>query len=149
MNASAFEVKFASWALYADELSKIRHAVFVQEQGVPLGIELDEKDADPLAVTHVAATSAISGMIGTARMLLEPAAVRIGRMAVLPGWRGRGVGQKMLEVLCDEAKRRGYYMVRLYAQTHAAPFYAKQGFIVFGEEFFEAGIRHIEMRRNP
>jgi predicted GNAT family N-acyltransferase len=70
-------------------------------------------------------------------------------MAVLPGWRGRGVGQKMLEVLCDEAKRRGYYMVRLYAQTHAAPFYAKQGFIVFGEEFFEAGIRHIEMRRNP
>ncbi|MCA3000942.1 MAG: GNAT family N-acetyltransferase [Rhodocyclaceae bacterium] len=149
MNASAFEVKLASWALCGDELSKIRHAVFVQEQGVPLGIELDEKDTDPLAVTHAAATSAIGGMIGTARMLLEPAAVRIGRMAVLPGWRGRGVGQKMLEVLCDEAKRRGYYMVRLYAQTHAAPFYAKQGFIVFGEEFFEAGIRHIEMRRSP
>lgn len=147
MNAPVFEVGLASWALRGDELSKIRYAVFVREQGVPLALELDEKDADPFAVAHVAATSATGDTIGTARMLLEPEAVRIGRMAVLLNWRGRGVGQRMLEVLCDDAKRRGYFLVRLYAQTHAAPFYAKQGFAAVGEEFFEAGIRHIEMRR--
>jgi predicted GNAT family N-acyltransferase len=148
MNALAFEVELASWALYGDELSKIRYAVFVREQGVPVALELDDKDADPFAVAHVVATGAAGETIGTARMLLESEAVRIGRMAVMPDWRGRGVGQKMLEVLCDDARQRGYLLVRLNAQTHAAPFYAKQGFIAFGEEFFEAGIPHIEMRRN-
>lgn len=148
MNAPVFEVELASWAVSGDELSKIRYAVFVIEQGVPLELELDDKDADPFAVAHVVATGAVGETIGTARMLLESEAVRIGRMAVMPNWRGQGVGQKMLEVLCDDAKRRGYFLVRLYAQAHAAPFYAKQGFIAFGEEFFEAGIRHIEMRRS-
>ena len=148
MNAPAFEVKLASWALYGNELSKIRYAVFVREQGVPLALELDDKDADPFAVAHVAVTTAAGETIGTARMLLESEAVRIGRMAVMPGWRGQGVGQQMLEVLCDDAKQRGYFLVRLYAQTHAAQFYAKQGFIAFGEEFSEAGILHIEMRRS-
>jgi predicted GNAT family N-acyltransferase len=149
MNAPAFEVKLTSWALSGDELSKIRNAVFVKEQGVPLALELDDKDADPFAVAHVVATDAAGETIGTARMLLESGVVRIGRMAVMPDWRGRGVGQKMLEVLCADAKQRGYVLVRLHAQTHAAPFYAKQGFIAFGEEFFEASIRHIEMRRSP
>jgi predicted GNAT family N-acyltransferase len=147
MNSPVFEVELASWAVSGDELSKIRYAVFVREQGVPLEIELDDKDADPLAVVHVIATSDAGVAIGTGRMLLERDSVRIGRMAVMPDCRSQGVGLSMLEVLCDDAKRRGYSLVRLYAQTHAARFYAKQGFTAIGEEFFEAGIRHIEMRR--
>jgi predicted GNAT family N-acyltransferase len=38
--------------------------------------------------------------------------------------------------------------VALNAQTHAAPFYARYGFIVAGETFMEAGIPHVAMERN-
>jgi predicted GNAT family N-acyltransferase len=35
--------------------------------------------------------------------------------------------------------------VLLHAQITAAPFYLREGFSVVGEEFEEAGIRHVEM----
>jgi len=34
----------------------------------------------------------------------------------------------------------------LSSQSHAAPFYLRHGFAIEGEEFFEAGIAHINMR---
>jgi predicted GNAT family N-acyltransferase len=44
------------------------------------------------------------------------------------------------------ARQRGDREVILNAQTHAAPFYARHGFLREGEEFMEAGIPHITMR---
>ena len=147
MTTAAFDVQIADWARQHDVLSEIRYAVFVEEQGVPLALELDDLDRDPSAVVHVIANSVDGAAIGTARMLLEDGMVRVGRMAVLQTWRGQGVGMQMLDALCENAKQRRYSKVRLYAQMHAAQFYRKQGFAPVGEEFNEAGITHIEMRR--
>jgi predicted GNAT family N-acyltransferase len=61
--------------------------------------------------------------------------------------RGTGVGAKVLDALMAKATELGYPELILNAQTHAAPFYARVGFEQVGDEFEEAGIPHIEMRK--
>ncbi len=46
----------------------------------------------------------------------------------------------------DEARRRGHREVVLSAQTHAVPFYEREGFRTEGEIYDDAGIPHIDMR---
>jgi predicted GNAT family N-acyltransferase len=67
-------------------------------------------------------------------------------MAVRKPGRGNGIGGELLQVLMAQAKARGDKVVVLSAQTHAAPFYERHGFSIDGEEFFEAGIPHINMQ---
>ena len=118
----------------------IRFAVFVEEQGVPADIELDQSDGDSVHALAFEGNEAI----GTARLLPDG---HIGRMAVLKGWRGRGIGGRLLARLIDEARRRGHHEVVLSAQVHAAGFYRAHGFVEEGEEYMEAGIPHRDMRR--
>jgi predicted GNAT family N-acyltransferase len=68
-------------------------------------------------------------------------------MAVLPAWRGRGVGRALLAAVLDTAQARGHDTLRLSAQTHAAAFYARAGFVAVGSEYEEAGIPHIAMQK--
>lgn len=117
----------------------VRESVFVGEQGVPLELEWDEWDEPS---EHAIAFDAQGRAIGTARLLPRGA---IGRMAVLKDWRGQGVGSCLLEAVLGRARHRSLVRVTLHAQTHAAGFYRRFGFSERGEEFFEAGIPHVEM----
>ena len=140
-----YYVEICSWAEHQNELSKIRHTVFVQEQKVPVEIEQDELDA--VSVHAIARVNEGDIVIGTGRLILDGKLPRIGRMAVLRTWRNAGVGAAILDVLCREANTRGYREVMLNAQIHASPFYFKHGFLSHGAEFTEAGIPHQEMRK--
>ena len=135
-----FRVRLVGWDEAAPVLSRIRTTVFVGEQGVPPEIEID--GCDPECVQALA-ESAAGEAIGTGRLMPDG---RIGRMAVLAAWRGRGVGAAMLEALVAEARRRGFRETYLHAQAHAKDFYARHGFVVEGEEYLEAGIPHVLMR---
>ena len=119
----------------------LRFAVFVTEQQVPADIELDS--FDPLSV-HVVAFDPSGAAVGTGRLLPDG---HIGRMAVAQSARGSGVGSAMLTALMDEARRRGHSQAILSSQTHARDFYRKHGYTVYGEEYDDAGIPHVEMRR--
>ncbi len=130
-----FHLDPAAWTLDSRELLAIRDAVFVAEQGVPEDIERDDDDAH---ARHVLARNAGGAPIGCARMVDG----RIGRMAVLPGWRGRGVGSAMLRHLLEIASATGRRQVSLHAQVDALPFYRKHGFRPEGDRFLEAGIEH-------
>jgi predicted GNAT family N-acyltransferase len=68
-------------------------------------------------------------------------------MAVRKCARGTGVGSALLKALMLQAQARGDLAVVLSAQTHAAPFYARYGFVAEGEVYLDAGIKHILMRR--
>lgn len=119
----------------------LRFAIFVGEQKVPAGIELDDMDAQSL---HAVAFDEAGKVIGTGRLL--PGG-KIGRMAVVKEWRRRGVGADILEALIGEARRRGIAEVKLSAQLQAAEFYRAHGFAAEGKVYEEAGILHQEMRR--
>lgn len=134
-------VELGGWDALAHEATPIRHAVFVREQGVPVDIELD--DWDPLSL-HAIARDGEGRAIGTGRLLPDG---HIGRMAVLKEVRGRGAGTAILLALMDAARQRGRREVVLNAQTHAAPFYRRLGFVEEGDVFDDAGIDHIAMRR--
>jgi predicted GNAT family N-acyltransferase len=126
------------WASARHELERIRRAVFVEEQEIP---EKDEWDGEDPACVHVLARLN-RDPVGTGR--LNPAG-KIGRIAVMAGARGRGVGTQILLRLLDEARRLGFRETCLHAQVQAVPFYSKFGFACGGEAFDEAGIPHVRM----
>lgn len=136
-----FHVEPASWDADRDALRAIRDQVFIREQQVPVEEEWDELDPQ---CQHVLARDAGGAAIGTGR--LTPTR-KIGRMAVLASWRGRGVGAAMLQQLVERARELGWREVSLHAQVSAIGFYQRFGFQAYGEEFEEAGIRHRAMRR--
>jgi predicted GNAT family N-acyltransferase len=106
---------------------------------------LDELDGE---ADHIIAT--LDGVaVGTGRLLmLDESTARIGRMAVLPGYRGRGIGGAILSALIERARLRGGRRAVLAGQMHAIPFYARHGFEAYGDEFDEAGIVHRMMSRS-
>lgn len=138
--ADDFRVDPADFTRDLPAIRAVREPVFLIEQNVPPELEWDE--LDPLS-KHVVARDLNGQAIGTARLTPEH---RIGRMAVLAQWRGKGVGEAMLTRLLDQARDLGYPAIELHAQTHAIAFYARSGFAVEGEEYLEAGIPHQNMR---
>jgi len=138
----AISIRIVSWPEARTDATRVREAVFVVEQGVPPEIELDERDAQ---CDHALAFEPGGRAVGTGRLLPDG---HIGRMAVLGDWRGRGVGGAILAALVERAATRGMRRVVLNAQTHAVPFYARYGFVAFGDEFMEADIPHVAMGRD-
>jgi len=142
MNAldAGFRVEPADYTVDFKDLRAVREPVFVEEQKVPLDMEWDELDPK---CRHVIARDDQHKPIGTGRLTPEH---KIGRMAVLKEWRGRGVGAALLLALVEQARELGLPEVSLHAQVDAIPFYEKFGFERYGERFEEAGIQHQSMR---
>jgi predicted GNAT family N-acyltransferase len=137
---ASFRVEPADYAADFKDLRTVREPVFVVEQQVPLEEEWDA--LDPLC-HHVIARDAMHRPIGTGRLTPEH---KIGRMAVLREWRGKGVGDALLRALIEQARALGWPEVSLNAQVGALGFYDKFGFTPYGERFEEAGIQHQAMR---
>jgi len=135
-----YEVRFGSWNALRLDAQAIRTEVFVEEQNVPVELEMDEMDAVCL---HAVAYDPSGTAVATGRLLPDG---HIGRMAVRKSARGAGVGGVVLQGLMAQAKARGHDHVALSSQAHAAPFYVRHGFVKEGEEFFEAGIAHVAMQ---
>ncbi len=135
-------VTLGDWDQQRAAAQAIRLQVFVHEQKVPLEMEWDEMDATCL---HAVAYDAVGNAIATGRLLPDG---HIGRMAVMQPMRGHGVGGAILQALMDAARKRGDTVVALNAQTHAAAFYRRYGFVREGDEFMEAGIPHVHMRHH-
>jgi len=137
----AFRVDPIDYTDGLPQLRAVRETVFVQEQQVPIEEEWDALDPD---CVHVIARAPDGTPIGTGRLTPEH---KIGRMAVLREWRGRGVGDALLLALIEQAHQRGWREVALNAQVSAIAFYLRHGFQPVGERFWEAGIEHQAMRR--
>ncbi|MGN6389044.1 MAG: GNAT family N-acetyltransferase [Burkholderiaceae bacterium] len=136
----AVSLTLAGWDAQRALAQPIRHAVFVEEQHVPVELEYDDMDAVSL---HAVALDGDGRALGTGRLLPDG---HIGRMAVLSDARGRGIGGALLTALMEAARRRGDPEVVLHAQTHVLAFYRRYGFREEGAEFVEAGIPHRLMR---
>jgi predicted GNAT family N-acyltransferase len=141
MNGGKFSIRICDWDRARADARLVRERVFVREQGVPLELEWDEWDAPSMhALAYAAGVP-----VGTGRLLPDG---HIGRMAVLKEWRGTGVGGALLESLVALARRNGHALALLNAQTYAAGFYRRYGFLAEGPEFMEADIPHVLMKRS-
>ena len=135
-------ILIAPWQEVSKQAYAIRQKVFIEEQGVPQDLELDEFD---LTAWHALAFWR-DQCIGTGRLVeVGKNAGQIGRMAVLADFRGQGFGTAILMKLIDQAAAQGISTLTLHSQVYAIPFYEKFGFIAQGPIYEEAGIPHRNM----
>ena len=143
LGQSSYSIKTGRWAELGSDAAVVRTEVFVHEQKIPLELEWDEADQTAL---HAVAYNGLGQAIGTARLLdTRSTTAKLGRMAVQRVLRGSNIGRDLLSVLIDSAAQAGKQEVMLHAQTSAQGFYARTGFVVRGELFYEVNIPHIEM----
>lgn len=140
--AVSYSIERYSWdnPSQREQLMRVRMDVFVEEQGVPAEIEIDELDD---RAYHWLALGTDSQPIATVRMLSNG---HIGRMAVVAEHRSEGIGSALLQQCIDFARISGLFDVYLHAQIQAIDFYQRHGFITTSEEFMDAGIPHRSMR---
>ncbi|GAB3278562.1 GNAT family N-acetyltransferase [Larkinella harenae] len=122
----------------------IREAVFVKEQKVPAEEEYDEFES----ISHhfLALYNGKPG--GAARWRKTSNGIKLERFAVLARFRGKGVGQALVQAVLDDIfnqQPEPIESIYLNAQVTAMPLYAKFGFKAVGQQFEECGIPHYKM----
>jgi predicted GNAT family N-acyltransferase len=102
-----------------ESAKSVRLAVFVGEQNVPMDIEMDEHDS---TATHVVCL--LDGkVVGTGRLVSMPDGMKLGRVAVLPEHRGKGLGTGIVKWLAEKARDSGARSVYANVQIGASQFY--------------------------
>jgi predicted GNAT family N-acyltransferase len=118
---------------------EIRRTVFIEEQGVPESIEIDEFENGSKHFLVL-----LDGQpVGAGRFRLKKFYAKFERIATLKSHRGLGIGRKLMETM--QAHSSQFYpnfLPAMHAQKSAVNFYLKLGWVAVGEEFFEANIPH-------
>ena len=148
-------------------LMKLRVDVFVVEQNCAYP-ELDEHDIGPdtlhllglkdntlaayaRAMPNLAPAQAASDAL--ARLTTAPAdgrMVRIGRVVVAPAFRGKALGQSLMQHMISHLDQNHPEQVQfLGAQVSVRELYASLDFIPVSDSYLEDGIPHIDMLRLP
>ena len=122
---------------------QIRKQVFVEEQGFQE--EFDELDAQAAHLVLYKRRKPV----GVCRVYEDKANGRwiFGRLAVLPKYRNRHYGAKLVQAAQEYVRGVGGTKMHLHAQCQASGFYEKQGFTPYGEIEPEEGCPHIWMQK--
>jgi len=123
------------------EIRAIRNTVFCEEQQIDPAIEQDAYDSSAI---HILASFA-GKPAATGRLLITADEFIIGRVAVLPEFRGKRLGDLVVRLLIRTAFDMGAEQQVVHAQLPVRGFYEKLGFIARGDIYEEAGIPHITM----
>lgn len=118
----------------------------MKEQKVPPDIEFDIYDAGALHIICFLGKD----IAGTGRLAIIDNEVKIGRVAVMRPYRGKGIGTFIILRLINEAEF--YFLgkpIVANVQLAAKDFYSKFGFKPTGHVFTEGGIEHIRMVYEP
>ena len=131
--------------VFYDELNKdekmIREKVFVEEQG----FENEFDDIDQTCLHLVIYKDNLP--VGCARMYSQGQEMILGRIAVLKEYRKLHLGSEILSVLESKAKELKFDTVSLSAQVRAMPFYKKNGYSEYGEEYLDEFCPHLHMKK--
>lgn len=128
---------------YQDAIG-IRRIVFVEEQDVPLHLELDEFDQD--AVHFIAYDGETAFGAGRIREI-DNHLGKVERVCILPSYRGKSYGNLMMQCMEEYAISKKFHKIKLHAQSHALAFYEKRNYIITSPEFLDAGIPHRAMEK--
>ncbi|MFQ6088803.1 MAG: GNAT family N-acetyltransferase [Candidatus Methanofastidiosia archaeon] len=115
---------------------KLRHRVFVEEQGVVEDLErdlLDDKSIHVIAILN-------QKVIGTGRLTLQSDKAKISRVAVEKIYRGEGIGKKIMDKLEKIAKTKNVKEIYLSSNLQSIQFYCGIGYVEVGKTFIECGV---------
>lgn len=122
----------------------VREKVFMEEQGFEN--EFDEQDHDSWHFIFYE-----DGMpLGTCRLFWDQARPQwlvLGRVAILPQFRGKQYGLAMMDAVEKEAKKLGAIGIWLSAQARVQVFYEKAHYQASGELYLDEHCPHIHMEK--
>lgn len=139
------EVRQVNGARDLREVIAIRRVVFTDEQHLTDTVDRDPHDQGPGSVQILARLD--GEPVGVGRLHVYRGEGHIAWVAVLPTFRGLGIGWEIMDALLDAAGERGARRVTLSAQTHAIGFYRLLGFHAVGSTWIMGNIEHITMVR--
>lgn len=122
----------------------VRKKVFVVEQHVPPEIEIDDLENE---ATHFVVYDENESPVGAGRFRVVEDYGKVERVCILQSFRGHGVGREIMNKIEEFALDQNIHLIKLNAQTHAEPFYLSLGYTTYSDEFFEAGIPHVSMKK--
>lgn len=132
---------------------RLRETVFSLEQGAT-DADLDGRELEPgttlvwVSVPAPEVDPASRIAVAHARVLTDPEAMRIGRVAVAATHRRDGLGRVVMQAALDHCRDVAPDReVRIDAQAYLEGWYATMRFVAHGEHFLEAGIEHVAMVR--
>jgi len=124
----------------------IPKAVFIEEQQIPASEEYDEFDALDAACEHIL-VYVNAQPVGTGRLRVVDGYGKLERICILEEYRKYGLGKVIIQTLEKLAQEKGLTKSKLSAQVYAEGFYEKLGYTRTGEEYMDAGIPHILMKK--
>jgi putative N-acetyltransferase (TIGR04045 family) len=130
----------------ADHLS-IRHEVFVDEQAIFAGSDLDSRDDQDATIAVLGYSDGIA--VGAVRLfVLEPAEGRWqgDRLAVLSAYRTHGIGAPLVRYAVATAAVHGGRTMTAHIQPANVTFFERLGWVREGESEIYAGLTHQPMR---
>jgi predicted GNAT family N-acyltransferase len=110
-----------------------------------VSLAADRDGRDPEALHLVAVEE--GQVVGTCRLLFRGHVARLGRLAVEPEWRGRGIAATILAEADRIAREQRAEAISLHAQTYALRLYRDAGYAERGPRFVEEGIEHVAMEK--
>lgn len=104
----------------------IRNEVFVQEQGIPLHLDLDGLDSNSYhSLAYIDDT-----VIGVARLaLVENNKAIMARVAIKKDYRGKGVASKLIKSIIIKAEQLSVNNIEIHAHDYLKKYYETFGFV--------------------
>ena len=121
-----------------EDILDIRKLVFVEEQNVPIDIEIEHENDSNHVICYYKDIA-----VGTGRWRETNFGIKLERFAVLNEYRGLGIGRQIVNFILAEISSNN--TIYLHAQEAVVDFYKKLGFEVSGNQFSEADILHSKM----
>ena len=125
------------------EVLWLRDEVFVVGQKITAECEVDGHDPQ---CSHVLGRDGDGRIVATARLFLDDAPIKVGRIGVHPDLQRSGLGTELMHFVHAILGDRPAIMS---AQAHLTPWYTSLGWQPLGGVYTEAEIPHQRMVRGP
>lgn len=130
------------------EALAIRKEVFVEEQKVPVDLEIDDYDRLDAEAHHIL-IKYDGEYAATGRVIYyNKDSAKMQRIAVRQSFRSKGLGRVLLLAMEQQARELLLKHSVLDAQCQAEGFYSRLGYVTISDEpFDDAGIPHVRMKK--
>jgi len=122
-----------------DDIIKIRTSVFANEQGFQ-----DEFDEIDKTCFHIVLYDG-EKPVATCRYFTDGEAFHIGRVAIIKEYRGKHLGNEIMQIAEKEIKSLNAKQIEVSAQVRVKEFYKKLGYKEVGEIYMDEFCEHIRM----
>ena len=104
----------------------IRKQVFVEEQQIPLQLDLDGLDDE--AYHAIAFSDGEQDAVGVARLVLTHKHAVMARIAIIKAYRGQGIATLLIKALISKADELGAAGIEIHAHQYLRSYYENFNF---------------------